>query len=370
MIYFRFTVLNLEQEKNADVLREFAILMRAELLRAHAKIDQLKEARDEVILKRQEWLDTKLKDQLHRLRKQFYGFGRETIDDVNAARPIGHLKQELLIHGDRPQDLSNNSPKKQGVPKSENPVAEIHDFLDENIMEESKAREVPIGREAWSEMEGFYQESTEITVTEKIYQTVVHKQKKYRLKDEYNKTGKEVIITAPGPAKLKPGCQYSVDFAIQVVTDKYEYHLPLERQSRQMEEAGLKVDPKTLYTMCANMAEHAEKVLPKIKSEIKNDYCAVHLDETPWRILDESKLGYFWVMSNRLGVYYQFEPTRSGKVPVELLKNYDGAIVCDAYGGYNAAAKKPGIRVQNCLAHARREFYDRYDDYPDDCKAV
>ena len=89
----------------------------------------------------------------------------------------------------------------------------------------------------------------------------------------------------------------------------------------------------------------------------------------PWRILKDKKLGYFWIISNRVGTYYQFEPKRSGKVPVDLLKGYDGAIVCDAYGGYNTA-KKTGIRMQNCLANARREFYERYDDYPHDCKAL
>lgn len=52
-------------------------------------------------------------------------------------------------------------------------------------------------------MKNFAQESYEITITERIYTKVIHRQKKYRLKDEYNNTGKEVIITAKGPVKLK-----------------------------------------------------------------------------------------------------------------------------------------------------------------------
>ena len=199
---------------------------------------------------------------------------------------------------------------------------------------------------------------------------MIHKQAKYRLKDEYNDSDKEVIITAPGPVKVKPGMTYSLDFALAVAIDKYEYHLPLERQRRKMESAGLTIDVKTLYSMCEAIAEHCHAVLPGIKQGIKTDYAAVHLDETPWRILSDKTYGQMWVMSNRLGSYYQFEPTRSGAIAEEMLADYDGAIVTDAFGGYNRLAKKPSIRVQNCWAHARREFFERYDDFPVECHRI
>ena len=95
-------------------------------------------------------------------------------------------------------------------------------------------------------------------------------------------TDKELIVTAPGPVKLKPGCKYSVDFALAVVSDKYEYHTPLERQRRKMEAAGLDVSVKTLYGLASAVAEHANSVLPQIKEDIFNDKkVAVHLDKTP-----------------------------------------------------------------------------------------
>ena len=36
-----------------------------------------------------------------------------------------------------------------------------------------------------------------------------------------------------------------------------------------------------------------------------------------------------WVMSNRNGSFFRFEPSRSGKVACELLKTYEGAILTD-----------------------------------------
>ena len=98
---------------------------------------------------------------------------------------------------------------------------------------ESKLRDVPNKKETWNQISDFFQDSVEVTITERIYKKVVHRQAKYRLNDKYNNTGKEVIITAPGPAKLKAGCTYSIDFALAVVSDKYEFHMPAERQRRK-----------------------------------------------------------------------------------------------------------------------------------------
>ena len=119
--------------------------------------------------------------------------------------------------------------------------------------------------------------------------------------------------------------------------------------------------------MCEAVAEHCHAVLPGIRKDIQNDYCAVHVDETPRRILSDSTLGQMWVMSNRLGSYFQFVPTLSGKVAEEFLKGYEGCVVIDTYCGYNRLAKTLGIRTQYCWSHARREFFERYEDWPKEC---
>lgn len=249
-------------------------------------------------------------------------------------------------------------------PLVSNYLMKSEDFKDEADLREIKI-ENPL--EAWDEMKNFYQESTEITVTERTYQKVIHRQQKYRLKDEYNTTGKEVIITAPGPVKLKPGCKYSVDFALSVVSDKYEYHLPLERQRRKMEAAGFDVEVKTLYGLCETVAEHGEKLIEEIRQDMMNDFCAVHIDESPWKILGSKESGQMWILANRIGSIYRFEPTRSGKIATEFLKNYEGAVVTDGFAGYNTLRRSEKIRVQHCWAHARREFFERWDDFPEEC---
>lgn len=322
-----------------------------------------------------------LEDRLHRLEKKFFGFGRESIQpkDDSTVRVVGHDGQKLNVHTERTigtqmemaaiNDASQSHQKEKTKIGKHAPLAKVHDFSEIGFDEENGVRGMAkgLGKKPWKELDGLYQEATEITVTERVYQRVVHRQKKYKLRDEYNTTGKEVIITAPGPVKLRAGSEYSVDFALSVVSDKYEYHLPLERQRRKMEAAGLNIDVKTLYSLCEVVSEHVNTVLPAIKRDIQTEFVAVHLDESPWRILGTGDQGYMWVMSNRAGCYYQFEPTRSGKVPEEILEGYDGAIVTDAYGGYNRVRRNEKIRMQLCWAHARREFFERFEDFPSEC---
>ena len=71
-----------------------------------------------------------------------------------------------------------------------------------------------------------------------------------------------------------------------------------------------------------------------------------------------------WVLSDRLGSYYRFEPTHSGLVAEEMIEGQQGSVVTDGFSGYNRIKRLSGVRVGHCWAHASREFADRDDDYP------
>ena len=234
-------------------------------------------------------------------------------------------------------------------------------------------RELPEpSAEQWEEISGFYDESTEITLLERTYKLEKHRRKKWRLKPEHNAAEKEVIITAPGPAKLLPGCTYSIDFAVSVVADKYISHMPLERQKREMESLGLKkIHTKTLYNLCMAASVHLEPVAERIRKDILASQLCIHCDETPWPIqIKQQDDGYMWVMANRAGSYYCFEPTRSGKVIVKTLEGYAGPVLADGYVGYNRLRAMQGITLANCWAHARRKFTDIQENYPQETTEI
>lgn len=348
----------IENEPNAEILRAYALSLQSQVLELSRELSRIKNEQED---QKQLALGAALQDQLSRLQKKFYGKGTEQLEP-RLDRPIGHPKEQLKLHGAYVQE--GKEVPARGL-KPGGPVTFTYKMSERELSAENVLRNISGGATAWSEVPGLYQESREITVFERVYQEVLHRQCKYRLKAEYNRTGKEVLITAPGPAKVRPGSRYSVDFAVSVAIDKYEYHLPLERQRRKMEAQGLDLDTKTLYGMCEAVAEHCEAVAPRIRTDILAEFCATHVDETPWPILGESGQSYMWALSNRRGAYYRFEPTRSGKVAQELLRDYSGSILTDGFSGYNRIKNGGGsVRVGHCWSHARREFFERLDTYP------
>jgi hypothetical protein len=350
----------LQQEQNIEVLRAYALLATREVERLTRELAEARKQKTE-----EGFLSDDLRDRLTKLEEKLFGFGREKIEH---RPPTHHKNQQLLLHGTRQADESE---KGASETKSESPETTFCEMAPGELKQEALSRGFEMSKaHDWEEVKGLTQDSVEITVVERVYKKTIIKQKKYRFRPSIG-TDKEIIVTAPGPVKLSPGCTYSVDFALSVASDKYEYHNPLERQRRKMESAGLETSVKTLYGLCETVAEHATSVLPQIRQDIFNDKkVAAQLDETPWLILGNQSKSYMWVMSNRSATYFQFEPTRSGKVAEELLKGYEGAILSDGFSGYDRFKKLPHIVVGNCWAHARREFYDIRENYPEETKAA
>lgn len=291
-------------------------------------------------------------------QKLVFGHGVETRSKDRPRRT--KEDEQLLVHSQllvpAPAVETEESLKNEGV---------VHEMAVEEILEEARVRELPEDAAQWREIAGLTEDSTEVTVIERQYILVKHKRKKYRYEPSKG-TENEIIVTAKGPEKLLPGCSYSIDFALSVVRDKYEYHLPLERQTRAMESLGLKgVGTKTLYNLCEAVSVHLGPVTEAIRKDILSSNLCVHMDETPWPIQGEDDDGYMWTMSNQAGNLYRFEPTRSGKVADEMLGGYTGPMLSDAYGGYDRIKKRDGITLAHCWAHGRRKFFEIRELYPE-----
>ena len=298
------------------------------------------------------------------LKKKFFGKSSEKTPIQDRLRGEMESDIDLLAHSQSLVPKPNNKQTKE----LEKQVLEYECTPEElKEMSESLGLESP-SADQWEKMEGFYERSKEVTVVERSYKQLLHRKQKYQLKKQYQQGDKTHIITAEGPKKLLPGCGYSPEFAVSVVSDKYINHMPLTRQLKQMESLGLKkLQAKTLYNLCWAVGEHLNPLVEKIKEEIKSQPTQiVHADETPWPINNKDQSdGYMWVLSNQAGSYYQYEPTRSGKVIKEILKGYEGPVMSDGFSGYN--------RVNNsvyCWAHVRRKFFDLQDSYPEEAKEI
>ncbi len=334
------------------------VLMDAEIKRLNnlvLKINLEKEKSDQTAFT--------IEESLKILRKKFFGQSSEkSVGD--RSRSNKEIDAEVLLHS---QNLIPPLEKNKTNKLFEE--IRIHEMTDAEL----KSASLEFGlknpsSDQWEKVANFFEDSVEIEIVERSYKKIKHRQQKYKLKSDLNKTDKaSVIITADGPTKLLPGSSYSIDFAMSSVVDKHLNHIPLERQVRMMNSFGLKcISTTTLYNLSSVVSAYLEPIAEKIKKDILS-LGLVHSDETPWPINNvKDSNGYMWIVSNQKGSHYKFEPTRSGQVIKETLGDYQGIVMSDGYSGYTQFRKENSkIKSALCHAHARRYFWDIKEIYPE-----
>lgn len=348
------------EKQHPEVLLGLIENMENEISRLNGVIQSVEE---EKLHKAQSVLN--MEEQLWSLQKKIFGRSKEDRLESND-RPRDKSQEDASIFSQAAfptaeKRESKKKPKSNLLPERE----VVHTASEEELVEESKVRGLDSPSAShWEELDGVFDSCTKINIIERRYEKVIHKRQKYKLRSEFNNSEKNVIITANGDEGLLPGMSYSTEVVASVVSDKYIYHLPLERQTRKMESLGLRgMRTSTLTRFCLLAASSLEPIRDEILGELKKSDLALHLDETPWKIQKkDQKDGYMWVISNRYGSYYFFRPTRSGLVMKEKLEGYHGPVMSDGFSGYNSLEVKEGedfdlkITQGYCWAHARRNF--------------
>ena len=166
------------------------------------------------------------------------------------------------------------------------------------------------------------------------------------------------LIMAPKPPAPLPKAIAGAGLLTDVVLSKYQYHLPLYRQSKIMQSYGITISDKTLANWVMKSGDALLSIYDALWVILKTHYLQV--DETPVKVLKTNKKGYVWAyFAPNVGkglVAFEFSLTRSGAVANERLKSFNGLLQTDGYSGYDALRKREGIIGFGCLSHARRKF--------------
>ena len=329
---------DISKENNKEFLKELNRHLQEKVLFLEKDNQQLR-----LIKQKDEEISIKLSEELQNLRKRFFDSKQER----NPNRPKNHKKRKS---GKLPHNQNNNHAEAKEI--------SLEEVIVEYKIDDSKC--IKCGEVGIFEMKNCFEESSEFEVVERRYILKRHKRQKYSCKCCQS------ISTSPGGVKLTPGAEYSIQMSTQVACDKFEDHLPLERQRKQMSRVGLAVEVKTLY----GLTEHLYNLLRPLQELIRLDVLSemwVNIDESPIDFYNPNKSkGYVWSMSNARGAYYQFEPTRAGEVAREMLKGYkQGSVVTDGYSGYNFLDLLENIKHAFCWAHVRRKFFEAMVHSPD-----
>lgn len=149
-----------------------------------------------------------------------------------------------------------------------------------------------------------------------------------------------------------------------VITSKYADHLPLYRLEDSLARHGV---PIARSTMCGWMKGAADLVWPLVvlmAMQIRQSK-VIHTDDTPVPVQDKgrgkTKTGRAWVYlgdPTQPYIVFDYTPDRSRDGPAAWLKDFNGYLQADAFGGYDGIYATQTILEIACWAHARRKFHD------------
>ena len=172
---------------------------------------------------------------------------------------------------------------------------------------------------------------------------------------------------APPADRAIDGGRYSLAFAAKVAIDKYVHHLPLERQVRMMAQHGLKVTSQALWDQIWSLAKLLEPVHVGLKGHIMAQP-VIGLDQTGWPNLKsrKAKNWQMWALTSTDAVYHAICDDKSAATFADLVGDFEGAIVCDAFSTHGAGAREgPNIKLASCWAHIRRKFAEAEPNFPE-----
>lgn len=181
----------------------------------------------------------------------------------------------------------------------------------------------------------------------------------------------EGIITAPMPSRpIDKGLAEAGLLAV-ILLDKYLDHLPLYRQIQRFKRAGIRIPDSTIGDWVAQVCRLLGPLFEAHRNQVLTQWYLM-VDETTIKVLDRQKkdnkhLGYFWAYYSPLEklVYFDYQKSRGSPEPLKCLKNYQGYLQTDGYAAYNQFKDTEGIVMLNCMAHARRKFFDAGEKHKD-----
>lgn len=172
------------------------------------------------------------------------------------------------------------------------------------------------------------------------------------------------IKTTPMPLQPIPRSIASPGLLAYVATAKYVDALPLYRLEDILQRAGIELPRATLALWMIKLGELIVPLINLLRDNLLA-YGIVQMDETTVQVLKEkdkapSSKSYMWVQRggppDKPVLLFDYDPSRSGAVPLRLLEGYRGFVQCDGYEGYGAVGKREVITLVGCWAHARRKF--------------
>jgi transposase len=174
------------------------------------------------------------------------------------------------------------------------------------------------------------------------------------------------IVVAKRPLHPLGKCAISISALAYIIAGKYADGLPLYRLEKQIERYGGHYDRTSMAHHVILLTDRVQSLL-NLAWETQLEAGYLQGDETRIQVLKEDGKTaqsdkWMWVIRggppDKPIVRFEYNPSRNGEVPVQLLDGFKGVLQADGYGGYNAVCQKYNLTRIGCWDHVRRKFIE------------
>jgi transposase len=176
---------------------------------------------------------------------------------------------------------------------------------------------------------------------------------------------KQYVVTAEKPVPPIPGSYAGPALLANIVTEKFDDALPLNRQEKKFRREKAIIPRSTQSDWVIETASTIAPLYALLKKDVLSSKC-VKTDDSEIKVQDRKYKGK--MRKGKMSVYlgdkhhkstvFDYSPNKSFARNKEFLKDFKGYVQADAANGFDALFENNSKIELGCNAHARRRFFE------------
>jgi transposase len=176
---------------------------------------------------------------------------------------------------------------------------------------------------------------------------------------------KQYVVTAAKPLPPIPGSYAGPALLANVITEKFDDAMPLNRQEKKFKREKAIIPRSTQSGWVIETASTLAPLYALLKKHVLSSKC-VKTDDSEIKVQDRKYKGK--MRKGKMSVYlgdkhhkstvFDFSPNKSFAKNKEFLKDFKGYVQADAANGFDVLFKDGSIIEVGCNTHARRGFFE------------
>ena len=293
-----------------------------------------------------------LTDKITILTQKLYGVKSERSNKKPSVKTVPDPAQESVPEADTEPEMSAGTAQEEKEKRGK-PARRTYEGMEEEVHEIDPEGDISGARYI------SYEDTIRYRFIDAKVIRVIFRRRKYVRGD--------TILMAELPSMPLERCCADASFLAAILTNKFQYHLPIERQSTMFRNIGMDLSKSTLNDWVRKAIELLFPLIEELQKQVmKGEY--LNIDETPVRVLIKGRpttmKGYIWAFlseKDKLMFFKYKDGSRGQAVIGEFMEDYIGTIQTDGYIVYKVYEKaryRNRIIRLSCLSHIRRKFIE------------